>query len=244
MPNPVPQGYNVFFDIIQLIQDEGVDLPFQPTLNFVGAGVIASDDPGNNRTLITIPGSTPHDLLDGNIIQDSVANIVSAGSLVFGNLTPLWDELVIGTAGQILTVVAGLPEWTDPTAAMVNTFILGFADDGALPNGGTEFASFFSDGLDGSENEAQGFLAFTFTVKRVTVQVGSNTSSGITDIVMRDDGVDVPNTTFNIPASTTGSFDSGAISESITSFSLIGLKLVRNGSSTFGDYAIYVEAEK
>jgi len=109
MPNPVPQGYNVFFDIIQLLQDEGIDLPFQPTINFIGAGVTAADDAGNNRTNVTIPGAvqTPHDLLDGVINQDTVANTPTQGSLIKGNGTPAWDEFILGTALQQIRVNAG-----------------------------------------------------------------------------------------------------------------------------------------
>jgi hypothetical protein len=38
-----------------------------------------------------------HDLLDGSVIQDSIAQAVTRGSLIYGNATPLWDELVIAT---------------------------------------------------------------------------------------------------------------------------------------------------
>ena len=293
MPNSIPQGYNVFFDIIQEIQDEGIALPFRPTLNFIGTGVVATEDVPNNRINVDIPGNVqPHNLLDGSQNQDTVANAVTRGDLIVGNASPLWDVLSIGTALQQLRVNAGgleleyftpapassfyqtiqdegvaLPQQPtfnfigpivtavdDPAnnrtnititggAGGANTFILGYADDDALGSG-EGFASFFSDGDDGAEDEATGFLAFDITVKRVTIHVGSNSSDDVTDIVMRDDGVDVPNTTFNIPSSTTGSFDSGAISESIVSFSLINLELTRNGSSTFGDFSIYVEVEK
>jgi hypothetical protein len=291
LPSP-SQGYNVFFDILQQIQDEGIDLTFRPTLNFIGAGVTAVDDPGNNRTNVDIPGAvqTPHDLLDGLINQDTVANTPTAGSLIFGDLTPLWNELLIGTPGQVLTAVGGLPVWAtlpadvdfyqtiqdegialpqqptfnfigaivtavdDPGNNRTNitiaggggggTFILGVSNDGALGNGGNEFNSFFTHATDGTEAEATGFLAFAITVNRVTVHVGSNSSSGITDIAMRDDSVDVPNTVFNIPSVTTGSFDSGAISEAVASFSLINLRLLRNGTATFGDYSVFVEVEK
>lgn len=39
-----------------VIQDEGVSLTQRTNLNFVGAGVVASDDAGNDATVITIPG--------------------------------------------------------------------------------------------------------------------------------------------------------------------------------------------
>jgi len=287
---PTPQGFNIFQDIIQLLQDEGIDLPFQPTINFTGTGVTASDDPGNNRTNVDIPGgTTPHDLLDGVINQDTVANPATFGDLIIGNATPLWDVLSIGALGQVLTVVAGAPAWATPGSSFyqtiedegialpqqptfnfigpivtavddpgnnrtnititggaggANTFILGYAEDQSLDNGGDEFASFFSNGTDSAEDDATGFLTFALTVKRLTVHVGTNSSSGITDIAMRDDGVDVPNTLINIPVSTTGDFDSGAISEAIVANSQINMRLRRNGSSTFGDYTLLVELEK
>lgn len=179
MPNAIPQGYNVFFDILQQIQDEGIDLPFQNTLNFIGDGVTAVDDPGNNRTNVNIPlnvlphdwlssthpdtvpaspvrgdivigNATPawerlpkgtagfflkvnandvlwdqidrtdivdfnHQLLDSSVHTDTVTQGPTVGSIVFGNATPLWDELVIGTPGQVLTVVGGIPAWADAT---------------------------------------------------------------------------------------------------------------------------------
>lgn len=52
-----------------------------------------------------------HAILDGSTHSDSVAQGVTAGSLIYGNATPKWDELVIGTAGQVLTVSGGLPAW-------------------------------------------------------------------------------------------------------------------------------------
>lgn len=39
-----------------VIQDEGVVVGERRTLNFVGAGVTAADDPGNDRVNVTIPG--------------------------------------------------------------------------------------------------------------------------------------------------------------------------------------------
>lgn len=37
------------------VADEGILLPQRPVLNFTGGGVTAADDPGNNRTNVTIP---------------------------------------------------------------------------------------------------------------------------------------------------------------------------------------------
>jgi hypothetical protein len=40
------------------VQDEGAALPARTKLNFAGAGVTATDDPTNGRTLVTIPGGS------------------------------------------------------------------------------------------------------------------------------------------------------------------------------------------
>jgi hypothetical protein len=62
---------NFFLDLVQIqegtftpqpstsghiIADEGIDLPQQPTLDFQGAGVTATDDSLNNKTIVTIAG--------------------------------------------------------------------------------------------------------------------------------------------------------------------------------------------
>lgn len=44
----------------------------------------------------SIMGPT-HSLLDGTVISDSVAQAVTRGSIIYGNSTPKWDELVVGT---------------------------------------------------------------------------------------------------------------------------------------------------
>jgi len=337
----------------QTIQDEGGALAQQPTFNFIGTGVTAVDDPGNNRTNITIPGNVqPHALLDGVQNNDTVANAPTRGSLIFGNATPLWDELLLGGSGQFLksdgtdvlwdnivkadisdfahnllslehsdTVVNGATEgsiilgnstpawdelvigangtvltsdgttasWQTPSAGTVfyqtiqdegvalpqqptfnfigpivtavddpgnnrtnititggaggATYLMAYHDDGALPPD-VEFAPFWGDNMETNETKAQSFVAFAYTVKRVTAHVATNSSDNVTNFTMRDDGVDVPNTLLAIPSSTTGSFDSGAISESITANSLVDIKADRTGDTSFTDWNYFVECEK
>jgi len=43
-----------------------------------------------------------HALLDGSIADDTVAQDVTRGSIIYGNSTPAWDELVIGAADTFL----------------------------------------------------------------------------------------------------------------------------------------------
>lgn len=59
-------------------------------------------------------GAIPHNLLDGVVHPDTVAQGVTEGSLVYGNATPAWDELVISINHyDILGVNVGgtQPEW-------------------------------------------------------------------------------------------------------------------------------------
>lgn len=42
-------------------------------------------------------GVAAHNILDGSVHLDSVADAVTRGSLIYGNATPKWDELVIST---------------------------------------------------------------------------------------------------------------------------------------------------
>lgn len=51
------------------LQDKGTTLPARGRVNFVGAGVTATDDATNDRTLVTIPGMT------GLTVQDENGNV-------------------------------------------------------------------------------------------------------------------------------------------------------------------------
>src|SRR3990167_5897920 len=51
--------------------------------------------------------SSTNSLLDGSAHSDSVAQTVSRGSLIYGNATPKWDELIVGAANSVL--------WSDGT---------------------------------------------------------------------------------------------------------------------------------
>jgi len=43
-----------------------------------------------------------HNILDGSVHSDSVADAVTRGSIIYGNATPKWDELVLGAADTFL----------------------------------------------------------------------------------------------------------------------------------------------
>ena len=85
-------------------------------------------------------GGSNHDLLDGSVAQDTVAAGASRGSLIYGNSTPKWAELVIGAANRVLT--------SDGTDAAWGQVPLATAVSGILPtaNGGTGIAYFTAAG--------------------------------------------------------------------------------------------------
>ena len=64
-----------------------------------GAGWQVMDSTGAIKTATSTQN---HVLLDGSIHSDTAADSVTRGSLVYGNATPAWDELVIGLANRVL----------------------------------------------------------------------------------------------------------------------------------------------
>lgn len=65
------------------------------------------------QVLADIGGVAAHAMLDGTVHTDSVADAVTRGSLIYGNATPMWDELVVGYAGQFLKTDAADTFWAD-----------------------------------------------------------------------------------------------------------------------------------
>ena len=65
-----------------------------------------------------------HAMLDGSVHTDSVADAVTRGSIIYGNATPKWDELVIGAANTVLQ--------SDGTDAAWGSIATAFIDDEAV----------------------------------------------------------------------------------------------------------------
>lgn len=59
--------------------------------------------------------SFPHVMLDSNVHTDTVTQTVSRGSLIYGNSTPKWDELTIGSAGKLLRTDGTDVAWSTTT---------------------------------------------------------------------------------------------------------------------------------
>lgn len=69
-------------------------------------------------------GGSPHDLLDGSTHQDTVAQSPTRGSLIYGNATPLWDELAIGGAKKFLRSDGTDVSWQFDRAERTNASFL------------------------------------------------------------------------------------------------------------------------
>lgn len=98
---------------------------------------------GASRPEWSSPGAPAAHALLGTSHSDTTTAAVSRGSLIYGNSTPLWDELVIGTAGQVLQsdgtdiawsddlYMANLAEISAGTGLGNNLFIGAYDVDGA-----------------------------------------------------------------------------------------------------------------
>jgi len=96
----------------------------QSTLNLIQGSnttITGINNVGASRVDVTFSstggGSTPHALLDGVIDNDTVAQAPVKGMMIYGNGTPLWAGLGIGSSNQVLTVVGGVPSWQPAGAA-------------------------------------------------------------------------------------------------------------------------------
>jgi len=80
----------------QRVQDEAANLAQRPTINFIGAGVTATDDAGNNRTNVTIPGGGASNY---QTIQDEGAALTQRPTFNFigANVSAVDDALNLRT---------------------------------------------------------------------------------------------------------------------------------------------------
>jgi len=98
-----------FADTGHIIEDEGIAATQRESLNFVGPGVIVSDDVGNNASVVTISGSA--------------SPLTTQGDL-FGFDLSADTRIPIGTPGQVLTVSTvpnTLIRWETPAAQFYQT---------------------------------------------------------------------------------------------------------------------------
>jgi hypothetical protein len=81
-------------------------------------------------------GGSSHTMLSATH-TDTVVNAVTRGSLIYGNATPAWDELVIGTSGKILTSDGTDASWQAP-AVQTSTLLDGVVHTDTVAQGPTK----------------------------------------------------------------------------------------------------------
>jgi len=172
--------------------------------------------PNHEHTNIALDGGP----LDFN--NTTIASLV-AGSTTFSDGAAL-QELVIGNPADSLIVNAGgtAPEWAAGSASVATSFF-SFADEDFW---GTN-SSFWGAGVGWAPYPAWSYTEslhtipcntdLTFTRYQINIVANGKGSNQVT--AFRDDGANVGAIT--ITASTTGTFDSGAVSVNIAAGSLI-----------------------
>lgn len=80
-----------------------------------------------------------HNILDAAVHTDSALDVVTRGSIIYGNSTPKWDELPIGAAGRVLTSDGTDASWAVPAAAGLYSDYIHIRDEKAA---GTEGGGF------------------------------------------------------------------------------------------------------
>jgi len=109
-----------------IIQDEGAPLTQRANLNFVGAGVTATDDAGSDTTIVTIPGggggggSTTNNYTDGLKDDQEFTPSANAASEVF-TLSGTQEVVRVALEGVILEA----SEWSQAGANLTVTPVAG-----------------------------------------------------------------------------------------------------------------------
>lgn len=89
-------------------------IPLAAVYLIVGQTSIADDDVLDLRPFLSIVNTTAsaHNLLS-TTHPDTLAGSVATGDIVYGNATPKWARMAIGSELQVLNVRAGVPSWSN-----------------------------------------------------------------------------------------------------------------------------------
>lgn len=182
-----------------VIQDEGTPLTDRANLNFVGAGVTVTDGGvGPDSTIVTIPFSaTSNDTLQNKNINDAnnvITNLVwntamqdeTAGDLPFWNVATNPVRLPIGSVGQVLTVVGGIPAWADPAAGQAQSFVIAASDETTDLITGDAALTFR--------------MPYGFTLTAVRASVNDAPTGTVITVNIREAGVDILSNPITIDA--------------------------------------------
>lgn len=101
---------NIYKGLRKRLESGGLE-PLRVTSlsGFPGGGTTFLRDDG---TFAAAGGGAPHALLDGVQNNDTVAQAPTRGSLIKGNATPAWDEMLIGAANTIVKSDGTDAAWT------------------------------------------------------------------------------------------------------------------------------------
>lgn len=133
-----------------------------------------------------------HAILDGSVHTDSVAQGVTRGSIIYGNATPKWDELVIGTAGKFLKSDGTDISWETPNyTTNTNNMILSGWHVTGITIGGTRYKAYASAGAYRStESEASEIIPVNCTFKNLYARfTRQNTLDGASVFTVMKNGV-------------------------------------------------------
>lgn len=134
----------------------------------------------------------------------------------------------------------------DVEIAATNTFVMGFNTD-KKSNAANRFAGMFTNKADNNtESFAQSHLNFDFVIKAITIHIATNgVGAGGTDIVFRDNGVDVGATLINIPTGVTGKFSITGLNYTVNAGDLFNVRWQAiGGGGDVEDWSYMVECEK
>lgn len=155
-----------------------------------------TDDAGTDVQLGVAGGA--HAILDGSTHNDSVADAVTRGSIIYGNATPKWDELPVGTNGQVLTTDGTDISWGAGGAATAY-------DDIGDPDASGSIAMGAHTGTYTSATDGWGGIIIdnttadlTSDTTLLTLQFKDNNDANMFFLKCIDDSAGTPDTHFSI----------------------------------------------
>lgn len=193
-------------DNYSTVQDEGTDLPPEPALNFVGTGVAVTDDPTNNRSVVTITaggGSVPtgtgfFGVTAGAMDAAAIKVNLASSTYVNGVLADTNGGTGLSALGSGVATWMGTPSSANLAAAVSDETGSGALVFGTAPlfkttinlnNPGNTFKYVLTPAAIAADrtltlpllagNDTMVCEAFTQTLTNKTIASGSNTITGL-----------------------------------------------------------------
>ena len=102
----------------------------------------------SNTTGAWTQATIKNPLLDGSNHTDTISQTVSRGSIVYGDSTPKWNELTIGTNGKVLTSDGTDISWQTPSGGTDReSLVANWQTDRTWTNIGVTFVNVYATGL-------------------------------------------------------------------------------------------------